>query len=667
MSHPILLVLSTLFIASSLQAAQMVGSTPGNGGDTNPATFHFDNNNVDFQMTRTDGTVIAQADVPLLYGTEIVIYQNGQDYITARNLQVMGADLSGTQMTNASFPPAGYVAIDPTTGRFKFAGVCWYEIVRLDNSPAYTSWIGQVDINDQNVAVCEVGEYPSFGVSHSYSRHYTPTTGWSTAEVIWNTSDADSVVIGLDAQGKVLCTMMVDIAAVNRLYTTVYTPGSGWNSPGSLDGGSPDNNQTPGLAVNPTGDAVLGFLEEPGSYSYPYGNHYIANVGWETNVRLDNLVNTTSANNVKVDINAQGDGICVYWAPKFSGLGYNIYSNHFLKSRGGWQPQTSVMAISNYYFWYPDVAINDQGDAICATFASDGGGGSYMYASHYQAGVGWQPPQRVYTFVDPPGTSYYVPRLVMDNDGNAFIVFGDQINSTMRLLAMQYSPAQGWSGPVYLNSASGGEVTNSGLGIDMDNSGFAVCTFAQKETVASSYGRIMANWYHPQDGWQGAQLVDKTDANASVSPVKLNQQGRGIMGFAQNDGSYYRAYARFFENEIPGNNVQLKYAYIPTMPTPTPPPTSNTIVVTNRKIMPLRGEKTGIQLDMVRAGRVTIKVYTLQGQLVKTIVDTHTPAGSHIWQWGAENAQSVIVASGVYVIHLKTPDMESKEKVVVIK
>ncbi|MBN1594307.1 hypothetical protein JW933_00125 [candidate division FCPU426 bacterium] len=653
----------------SAAADTNLGDAPGNAGDSNPATFHFDPDNADFQMTRADGAPISLTDVPLLYGTEFVIYQDGQDYAQTRGLTVIGADLSGAQMNNANFPPPGTVAIDPATGRFKFAGVRWYEIQRLDRDPSVNSWISNAVINDNRVVMVDLKEYVS-AAADCYSKYYTPATGWSSAEVINITDDVNGNEFGIDANGKVLCTINYGNTP-QRLYLMSYTAGSGWSTPAFLDEGSPYANQTPRLAMNAAGDALAGFLESPASTAYPYGRHYIANVGWESNVRIDALVNTCYADNIKVDINKYGDGVAVYRQENyFASTGWHLYGNIYLKAGGGWQAQAPVATLTDHHFAYPDVAINDQGDAICVTYGFDSGPAYYVYAIHYQAGVGWQTPQRLYTYVSVPGSPYFQPYVVMDNQGNALCIFMDTLGGIRRLLAMHYSPAEGWTGPVYVDKTTGGAITARYPSLDMTNDGFAVCGFSQEEIPGSSYGRSMVNCYHPQDGWQSPQILDIRDASASDTVMALNEVGDGIMAFNQTDGSYLRAYARFFENDIPGANIQTQYSYIPAAtPTPTVPPLPSQANATfrNRKIQPLLGESLQVEYTLIKAGVVRLAVYSLKGEKVIQLLDDLKDPGTHQCTWNGKTQEGQRVASGVYIVTLKAPGLDEKQKVVVIK
>jgi hypothetical protein len=57
---------------------------------------------------------------------------------------------------------------------------------------------------------------------------------------------------------------------------------------------------------------------------------------------------------------------------------------------------------------------------------------------------------------------------------------------------------------------------------------------------------------------------------------------------------------------------------------------------------------TKIQYELPQAGQVSVKIFDLRGNLVRTLVDRRLPAGYHTAIWDAKNAQGQQVASGPY-------------------
>jgi hypothetical protein len=66
-------------------------------------------------------------------------------------------------------------------------------------------------------------------------------------------------------------------------------------------------------------------------------------------------------------------------------------------------------------------------------------------------------------------------------------------------------------------------------------------------------------------------------------------------------------------------------------------------------------------------GTVTVKVYTLGGDLVRTLVNEAMPAGSHPARWDGRNSRGQKVASGVYLLLVETKAGKRLQKLAVIK
>jgi cyanophycinase len=63
---------------------------------------------------------------------------------------------------------------------------------------------------------------------------------------------------------------------------------------------------------------------------------------------------------------------------------------------------------------------------------------------------------------------------------------------------------------------------------------------------------------------------------------------------------------------------------------------------------------TTITYQLPRAERVTLKIYNLLGQAVRTLVEADVAAGVHAASWDAKNDRGEFVSSGVYIYQLRT-------------
>ena len=72
-----------------------------------------------------------------------------------------------------------------------------------------------------------------------------------------------------------------------------------------------------------------------------------------------------------------------------------------------------------------------------------------------------------------------------------------------------------------------------------------------------------------------------------------------------------------------------------------------------------------IRYEMPSAGAVSVKLYDLQGRLVKTIFEGQD--STNVKYWYGKNSGGNTVASGVYLLHVKAGGVEEVHKIVVVK
>jgi serine protease len=76
---------------------------------------------------------------------------------------------------------------------------------------------------------------------------------------------------------------------------------------------------------------------------------------------------------------------------------------------------------------------------------------------------------------------------------------------------------------------------------------------------------------------------------------------------------------------------------------------------------------TTISYSLPLAGEVTLRVYNVKGELVKTLVEGTQPAGQYAVQWNGRNGEGREVASGIYFCCLEAGHLTQTKKMVLLK
>lgn len=96
-------------------------------------------------------------------------------------------------------------------------------------------------------------------------------------------------------------------------------------------------------------------------------------------------------------------------------------------------------------------------------------------------------------------------------------------------------------------------------------------------------------------------------------------------------------------------------------------PDNGEVILYNNLFNPAKGESARIDYTIDNDGQVTIKLYNIAGELVRTLVDESRSAGTYIESWNGKNSEGETVASGIYLCFIEAPGIKVIKKAAVIK
>lgn len=91
------------------------------------------------------------------------------------------------------------------------------------------------------------------------------------------------------------------------------------------------------------------------------------------------------------------------------------------------------------------------------------------------------------------------------------------------------------------------------------------------------------------------------------------------------------------------------------------------VVLTNNLLRPRTGGSTTIDVTIYNTGRVTARIYALDGRLVRLLDESDRPEGSFSLAWDGRDDAGGTVASGLYILRLTAPKLDAKSKIIVIR
>ena len=157
----------------------------------------------------------------------------------------------------------------------------------------------------------------------------------------------------------------------------------------------------------------------------------------------------------------------------------------------------------------------------------------------------------------------------------------------------------------------------------------------------------------------GDYLLFVGSANAGG---KITGQVRLAPGFSSRFPSAGTVYLEVFATDAMGRTSSMGESNPLTL-------TDNGVELNafNNVFNPLLGQQATIKYGVDGPGQLTIKLYTITGRLVATLLDASVPAGKGTLQWNGQNSAGNVVASGVYVVRAQGPGLTATQKIAVVK
>ena len=99
--------------------------------------------------------------------------------------------------------------------------------------------------------------------------------------------------------------------------------------------------------------------------------------------------------------------------------------------------------------------------------------------------------------------------------------------------------------------------------------------------------------------------------------------------------------------------------------------TENDDIITSYKLYnnipnPFNPETT-IKYELPKTSHVSLKIYNILGQEVKTLINDKKSAGIHQIKWDGTNNNGIKVNSGIYLYRLQTGDFVKTKKMILLK
>ena len=192
-----------------------------------------------------------------------------------------------------------------------------------------------------------------------WARRYDAAAGsWGTAEVIENFSSLSREVrMDMNANGDaIVAWRQYGDSSEQSIATNRYDATSGtWGTATYIEART-EVADMPSVALDTAGNAIVLWEQSDGTALRVWSNRYdVASAGWGTPVVV------ASGYKSQLVMNSSGNAIAA-WVSS-DGVQRSAWVSHYNAVAGGWSEATTVET-SDRYVWYPEVDMNDSGDAV---------------------------------------------------------------------------------------------------------------------------------------------------------------------------------------------------------------------------------------------------------------------------------------------------------------
>lgn len=178
---------------------------------------------------------------------------------------------------------------------------------------------------------------------------------------------------------------------------------------------------------------------------------------------------------------------------------------------------------------------------------------------------------------------------------------------------------------------------------------------------AVAWNQINLSWQDNSDDETEFRIERKTGINGNygtITTVGTNSTSYQDKGLNQTTTYYYRIRAYNSYNGKVSNYSNEAFTTTPLKPF---------FALYNNLFNPKKGEEVTIKYTLSWNTFVTIKIYTLYGEFVNTLLSKNQSFGEHQLNWSGKDEDGNIVASGIYLVYFNAGDFEEIKKLAVIK
>jgi hypothetical protein len=308
------------------------------------------------------------------------------------------------------------------------------ESITFSNTVSENSLDILVDTEPQEYADGYSDQTP---VLHAPEHFCEPKGGASIVELARLRNDSAYQMV-TSASGHSMAVWRESDGMCYHIWANRYVPGTGWGTALQIDGNTAEEVFAPRIAMNNRGEAVVVWQQSGSTGNKVWANRYESSSGWSA-ASLVTMHNVSDACAVQIAIDDTGNAMALW--RQFNGDTTSIWSGRY-ELYGGWGVAAPLNASNRENAFDPQINMAANGHAMAVWTQSDGRF-SHIWAKRYIAYEGWGRAMQIDTASI--GKAFF-PQVAMNHNGDTIAAWHVFDGIQKSIWANDYSLDLGWRG-----------------------------------------------------------------------------------------------------------------------------------------------------------------------------------------------------------------------------
>lgn len=390
-----------------------------------------------------------------------------------------------------------------------------------------------------------------------WMNYYQSGTGWQGPAPLDPSGGGSEPSVAMSTDGRILA---VWAGSTGEVWARWYDPDAGWAAPtlvASLNG----TISTPRASIDASGNGIVLFTNEAWAGTQDtlaaYAVRYDVTNGWQTPVLITSETQPSGVDYADYRITelvgtsfgeAFGLMTTIVQAPGYD-PSYSLTALSY-DPLAGWQTynldNTGGSVYANQAYPDADLAVDDSDDAMVVWTAQASGDPRQVIRAQRYDGVSraWEAGSVI---IDNDTTSSTGPRIGLDEQGNALVVWSQSDGSATRIWSNRYEYGVGWSTPQLAEGINQGNANFASLVVK--GNGQARVAWVDWDGPNRS---LYSNDYDPTTGWATAEQIYGPVPNDLVDlKLAMNDGKESLAAWRQDGGGRWDLLGKSFAMPIP--------------------------------------------------------------------------------------------------------------------